>query len=110
MPQPEDPVLINSRREAVIILVTWAAATLYCCLTCYFLGYIRDGQPRGVDDLNPILGMPSWFFWGVVVPWFVCALVTFWFTGFVMVDDDLGEDHAADLEAEIREEGEHHHV
>jgi hypothetical protein len=46
--------------------------------------------------------MPSWVFWGVIVPWAVCALFTFWFAGFVMADDDLGKDHTPDLEEEIR--------
>jgi hypothetical protein len=49
--------------------------------------------------------MPSWFFWGVIVPWGVCALFTFWFAGFYMKDDDLGTDHAAELESDIREGG-----
>ncbi len=30
---------------------------------------------------------------------------TIWFAGFFMIDDDLGKDHAAELEADIREAG-----
>lgn len=108
MPVPEDPVLRNARREAIIILAVWTASMVYCCLYCYLFGYIRDGQLRGLDDLHPILGMPSWFFWGVFVPWLVCGLFTIGFAAFYMTDEDLGSDHTSELEEEIREEGAHH--
>ncbi len=108
MSVPEDPVLRNSRRETKVILVVWAASMVYCCVYCYLFGYIRDDRPLGLDDLNPILGIPSWFFWGVLVPWGVCGVFTIWFGAFYMTDDDLGSDHATELEKDIREEGEHH--
>jgi hypothetical protein len=98
-----DPVLKHSRREAVIIGVVWLLATSYCCASSYWLGYIREGRTLGPEDLHPILGMPSWVFWGFIVPWGVCAAFTSWFAGFFMVDDDLGRDHAAELEGDIRE-------
>jgi hypothetical protein len=46
--------------------------------------------------------MPSWVFWGIMVPWAACALFTFWFAGFFMTDDDLGEDKTPELEEDIR--------
>ena len=100
-----DPVYKHAKREAIIIGLVWLAATLYCCLYSYFFGYIRAGRPLGPDDLNPILGLPSWVFWGYIVPWGVCAIFTFWFAGFYMQDDDLGADHSAELESDIREGG-----
>lgn len=107
MPRPTDPVLKNSRREAIIIGVVWLAATTYCCTYCYLYGYIRDGRPLGPQDVHPVLGMPSWMFWGVMVPWGICALFTFWFAGFYMTDDDLGANHTSELESDIREGGLH---
>jgi hypothetical protein len=101
--RPEDPVLRHSRREAIIIFLAWLAATVYCCTYSYFYGYIREGHPLGPEDVRPVLGMPSWVFWGFMVPWGVCALFTVWFAGFYMKDDDLGSDHAAELEEDIRE-------
>jgi hypothetical protein len=101
--RPEDPVLRHSRREAIIIFLAWLAATVYCCTYSYLYGYIREGRPLGPEDVRPILGMPSWVFWGFMVPWGVCALFTVWFAGFYMKDDDLGSDHAAELEEDIRE-------
>jgi hypothetical protein len=100
-------VLKNSRREAIIIAVVWFASTTYCCTYCYLYGYIRDGRPLGPRDVQPILGMPSWMFWGVMVPWGICAIFTFWFAGFYMSDDDLGTNHTSELESDIREGGLH---
>lgn len=102
-----DPVLKNSRREAIIIGVVWFAATTFCCAYSYWAGYNRPGQALGRQDLNVVLGMPSWVFWGIMVPWLVCALFTFWFAGVFMSDDDLGKDHTTELEADIREGGLH---
>jgi hypothetical protein len=102
-----DPVLKNSRREAVIIGLAWLAATTYCCVYSYFFGYIREGRPLGPADIRPVFGVPSWVFWGYLVPWGVSALFTFWFAGFFMSDDDLGSDHTSELESDIREGGAH---
>lgn len=107
MPGDEDPVLRNSRREATYILLAWLIATLVSCLVCYALGYIRPDRPLGVADLQPILGVPGWFFLGVIVPWLGCGLFIAWFAGWYMADDDLGSDHAQDLEREIREGTDH---
>ncbi len=102
----EDPTLRNARREAIIIVAVWALVTIYCCVYSYFTGYIRTGKALGLQDVQPVLGMPSWFFWGVIVPWILCTLFTFWFAGIFMTEDDLGSDHAAELESDIREGGE----
>ena len=102
-----DPVLKHSRREGLIIALSWVASTVDCCGYSYLFGYTSKARPLGVEDIHPIFGMPSWFFWGVMVPWGVCALFTFWFAGFYMADDDLGTDHAAELNADIREGGLH---
>jgi hypothetical protein len=88
-------------------MLVWAAATAYCCIYCYFFGYIRPDRPLGVEDIHPILGIPSWIFWGVLAPWAVCALISFWFAIFSMADDDLGADHTPELERDIREAGAH---
>jgi hypothetical protein len=99
--------LTNARREGLIIGAAWLACTVYSCAYSYVFGYIRPGRPLGPDDVQPILGMPSWFFWGVIVPWAACAVFTFWFAGWYMTDDDLGKDHTPELESDIREGGLH---
>ncbi len=99
---PTDPVIRNARREAIIIGLVWAACTLYCCLYSYWAGYERPGRVLTRADVRPILGIPSWAFWGYVAPWAACAAFTVWFAGFFMADDDLGRDHAGELEGDIR--------
>src|SRR5258705_6618862 len=47
----EDPVLRHARREGLIIISAWAAATAYCCLDSYFFGYIRPDRPLGPVDI-----------------------------------------------------------
>ncbi len=98
-----DPVVRNARREAIIIGLVWLAATIYCCLFSWKYGYGTPDHPLTRDDVQPILGVPWWAFWGYLVPWGVCALFTIGFAGFFMVDDDLGLDHAAELQADIRD-------
>jgi len=107
VPPETDPVLRNSRREAVIIGLAWLAATVYCCVYSYAYGYRREGKPLGVADIHPILGVPSWVVWGIFAPWVACALFTFWFAGTYMTDDDLGEDHSSELDSDIRGGGLH---
>jgi len=102
-----DPLLRHSRREAIIIGLAWLAATTYCCTYSYFHGYVREGHILTRDDVRPIFGIPSWAFWGYIVPWGVCAVFTFWFAGWFVADDDLGLDHSAELEGDIREGGLH---
>jgi hypothetical protein len=105
LPQPHgtDPVLKHARREAWVIAASWLASTLYCCLYCYLFGYRREGRDLGAADIQPVLGMPSWVFWGIMVPWAVCGVFIFVFAGFFMADDDLGADHEPELEEDIRE-------
>jgi hypothetical protein len=98
-----DPLLRHSRREALVIGLVWLAATTYCCTYSYLFGYIREGHPLGKADVRPILGIPSWVVWGYLAPWAVCAAFTFWFAGRFVADDDLGRDHASELEGDIRE-------
>ena len=93
-PNPTDPLLRHSRREAIVIGFVWAAATIYCCVYSYGFGYIREGRPLGRADVRPILGIPSWVVWGYLVPWGVCAVFTFVFVGWFMAEDDLGQDRA----------------
>jgi hypothetical protein len=107
VPHETDPVLKHARREAVIIGLAWLASTVYSCTYCYLFGYIRPGRPLGPADIHPTFGMPSWVFWGIIAPWAVCSLFTFWFAGFYMSDDDLGKDHTPELESDIREGGRH---
>ena len=83
----EDPVLSNSRREALLTFAIWLGACVYSITVCYRLGYWRDA-----DKLTYVLGFPDWVFWGVILPWSVCTGLCFWMAYFYISDDDLGQE------------------
>jgi hypothetical protein len=83
----EDPVVRSARREAIVVAVTWA------CALAYTVGYCaKYGYGRSIQDLKFVLGFPDWVFWGIVAPWSVCFVVSWWFTYFFVSDADLGEE------------------
>lgn len=82
----EDPVLVSSRREAIIVFLIWVVACTYVLGYCYAFGYNRDPK-----TLTFVLGIPDWVFYGIVIPWSVCTLLSFWVANFLIADDDLGE-------------------
>lgn len=90
-PQAElDPVLKSSARESIFVFLVWLSATVYSVSMCYWLGY---------DNTRPVsymLGVPLWIFWGVLLPWVVCIVVSWWFAYFYMTDEYLGDQHDTD--------------
>ena len=102
--QAFDPVYLNSRREAVVIFGVWVACLLWAVPYCYFFGYPSDGAAINPDAITTIWGIPSWVFWGILVPWLAADAFTIWFCFFYMVDDDLGEaNEGIDVQEEIEE-------
>lgn len=96
-----DPVFLNSRREAVVIFLTWAAAFLwavpYCALNAYETG--------DISNLKLIWGIPHWVFWGIAVPWLLADVVTVWICFGLMQDDDLSVQEAGSSEHNGHDEG-----
>ena len=87
-----DPVLVHARREAVIILTVFGVCLIWSVSWCYWTGYnLPPDQP-----VAKVLGIPSWIFWGVVVPWLLADIFTIWFCLSYMAMDPLGEETAAD--------------
>jgi len=82
----DDPVLKAARREAILALVMWLVAMCYTVGYCYLHGY-----GRSTDDLSFVLWFPDWVFWGIVVPWVLCVLLSIPFAFRVMGDESLGE-------------------
>ena len=84
---PIDPLVLHARREALVILLAFVVCLIWSVSWCYLSGYAGpDGSP-----VSKVLGMPSWVFWGVLVPWIGADLFAVWFCFFFMVDDPLGE-------------------
>lgn len=96
-----DPVFLHSRREAVVIFFIWVAAIVWVVPFCLFYGYGGNVDP---SSISMIMGVPTWLFWGIFLPWLLADALTIWFCFFYMKDDDLGEAHeGADLEEELAE-------
>ena len=82
----EHPLLKSARREAVIALAIWFMTM------CYSVGYCSlHGYGRSAESLTYVLGFPDWVFWGLVLPWGICTIVSSAFAMFIMKDEDLGE-------------------
>ena len=82
-----DPLVLHARRETLVILAAFAVCMVWSIGSCFGFGY---GEPNG-GPVAKVLGMPSWVFWGVAVPWAAADLFAVWFCFFFMVDDPLGE-------------------
>ncbi len=81
------PLVLHARRETLVILLAFVVCLVWSIAWCYSFGY-----PAPDGGLVPrVLGMPSWVFWGVLVPWLAADLFAVWFCFFFMVDDPLGE-------------------
>jgi hypothetical protein len=94
-----DPLFLNSRREAILILCLWALCLLWAVPFCYLNGFRQSPE-----EMRTILGMPDWVFWGITVPWVLASVFAIWFSMRVIVDDDLGEAREdLDIEEEIEE-------
>ena len=85
---PDDPVLLHARRELSVILIVFCICLLWTVPFCYLNGY---NQPTD-GEIAKVLGIPSWIFWGVTVPWLCMNVFTCWFCFFFMANDNLGED------------------
>lgn len=99
----EDPVVTSSRREAIWTLALWCVTLTYSVGYCYLNGYIENRPlDKSLAGMTFYFGWPDWVFWGIVVPWLACVVVSTWFAFFFMRDgklaDDLDVDAAEDLE------------
>ena len=79
------PILQTARREALVVAAMWVAAGTWAVGYSYTHGY--GATP---DKLHFTLGFPTWVFWGIVVPWVLCALASLVIANVVMTDADLG--------------------
>ncbi len=114
---PAAPSVRFARREAIFVMSTWALALLWTVGYSYLFGYrTHTGEILGIpldglahlnrspESLRLIGGIPDWVVWGVILPWAVCFVLTHWFAAWFMKDEDLGEDHDAELAQRIQEE------
>ncbi len=91
--EEEDPLVGSARREMVVVLVFAVVFALWSVGFCAAFGY---DKPADGATIRLVMGMPWWVFWGVIVPWGVASLFTFWFAIFFMKDHDLSRDVQGD--------------
>jgi fatty acid desaturase len=91
-------------REAALALSIWLVAMLYTVIYCYLNGY-----GRSVESLTFVWWFPDWVFWGIVLPWGICVLLSTVFALAVMGGESLGEEIDADPAASVRADGEVRH-
>jgi len=92
-----DPVYVNSLREAKVVLFVFVIFAVYTLSVCYLCGWSDSDDAESVAT---VLGIPSWVFWGIVLPWGAANIVTAWFCFSFMTDDDLepGETESVTIE------------
>ena len=73
-------------KEAYLVGIIWLVTLVYCSSVIITLGYLPVEQRPEQPVL--ILGMPSWVFWGLLLPWLILIAVTWWFALFWMKDDE----------------------
>jgi hypothetical protein len=83
-----DPVFLNSRREAIAIFSVWFVCLLWAVPVCYTMGYGHDVVP---GEVPTVMGIPSWVFWGLMIPWLLADVATTWLCFRFIKDDDLGQ-------------------
>jgi hypothetical protein len=84
-----DPVYVHARSETTVIVslcVLFLAITL---IVCGSLGY--DKSPTEIAQVDATMGMPTWVFWGLLVPWVMVNLLTILFCFTWMAEDDLSD-------------------
>lgn len=89
---PEDPVLTSAKREALIVAGLWIGAMLYSVLFSWHYGYPTNLTEIRPEEIKLVWGIPFWVFWGVVVPWLACSLLSILIAYCLMKDQPLGED------------------
>jgi uncharacterized membrane protein len=88
-----DPVLHSAWREALVVFGLWAAAMAWSVGYCALFAYPpKDKLAEAAASLTFTLGFPTWVFWGIVVPWVLCSILSFFISRFVISDADLGID------------------
>jgi hypothetical protein len=85
-----EPLLKSARRELLFSATVWLASLTWSVGYCAKYGYRLKPE-----ELTFTLGMPSWIFYGVMLPWGICTAISGVFAFGIMQDADLGEPEEA---------------
>ena len=84
-----DPVYVHARSETTVIVSLCALFLAITLIVCGSLGY--DKSPTEIAQVDATMGMPTWVFWGLLVPWVMVNLLTILFCFTWMAEDDLSD-------------------
>ncbi|MCB1096413.1 MAG: DUF997 family protein [Verrucomicrobiae bacterium] len=87
-----DPVSVSSRREMWIVFGVWAVFCIWVVGYCKLNAFVDGG-----GEVPLTLGMPSWVFWGVAVPWLAATTFSIVFALFFIQDHELGDGEAGEV-------------
>jgi hypothetical protein len=88
-----DPVLRSAWPEALVVFALWGTAMVWSVGYCALFAYpAKEKLAAAARELTFVFGFPSWVFWGIVLPWVLCAAISFYISRFVMTNEDLGID------------------
>ena len=85
-----DPLVSHAFREAIGVGVLCVIAGIWTVGYCYLEGYHRSE-----GDVPLVMGIPRWAFWGILVPWLICAALSAAFAFYFMSDTALGAEEAS---------------
>lgn len=75
---------LRSLKELVVLVIGAAAFMVWTLVYCGNFGYANEKT----KELSNVMGMPSWVFWGILLPWLCAGLFSIWFALFFIKDDD----------------------
>ena len=68
-----DPAFLRQRKEACIILASWAACLGWTVGVSWMLGYTDAA-------IAMVWGIPHWVMFGVMLPWALATAFSVWFS------------------------------
>jgi len=75
-----DPKFLRTRKEALLIMLSWIVFMIWTVGVSWILGYTGDA-------VTLILGFPTWVLVGVMIPWLVGTAFSVWFSLSYMRDE-----------------------
>ncbi|HRE99718.1 MAG TPA: hypothetical protein PLI18_04310 [Pirellulaceae bacterium] len=87
---PLDPVYRHARRETTVIVLICLLMMVWALGSARLFGFgTLDVETA---ERQAILGVPTWVFWSLLVPWVLGTAITGWFCFFYLADDPLGRE------------------
>ena len=77
----------QTKRELIIFLTGWLFFAAWVIIYSYFNAYKDQNAEPSIT-----LGMPSWVFWGIALPWICATVFTVYISLFVIKDQEFSNE------------------